>query len=65
MPLCYSAPLIRCAIAGLAVGFWASLDELRARWAAEHTWEPSMAEEERERLFGKWQKAVQRTLEWE
>ncbi len=50
--------------AGLAVGFWSDLEELRANWAVDSTWEPAMPAEERERLYGRWQQAVERTLNW-
>ena len=50
--------------AGLATGFWADQDELRERWAEDKRWEPAMDEDERERQYARWKKAVQRTLDW-
>ena len=50
--------------AGLAVGFWSGLDELRANWVEERRWFPHMSRAERERTYGQWQKAVDRTLNW-
>ncbi len=50
--------------AGLAVGFWAGEDELRANWAEDCRWEPAMPVEESERLLGQWRKAVTRTFDW-
>lgn len=50
--------------AGLAVGFWASEDEIRDNWAVDKTWEPTMDTAERERLYGQWNKAVERTYDW-
>ncbi|MCL5109568.1 MAG: glycerol kinase GlpK [Chloroflexi bacterium] len=50
--------------AGLAVGFWSGLDELRENWAVAGVWQPKMAERERERLYGDWQRAVERSLGW-
>ncbi len=50
--------------AGLAVGFWESLDDLRANWQVDRTWEPQMSAEERERLYKGWLKAVERTFNW-
>ena len=50
--------------AGLAVGFWDSLDDLRANWQIDRTWEPKMSAEERARLFKGWLKAVERTFNW-
>ncbi len=50
--------------AGLAVGYWSSLDDLRANWQVDKVWEPQMAEETRERLYRGWKKAVQRSMHW-
>jgi glycerol kinase len=50
--------------AGLAVGFWNGPDDLRANWAEDTRWQPTMDAVERERLFAGWTKAVQRTLDW-
>jgi glycerol kinase len=50
--------------AGLAVGFWSSLDELRAMDSAAHRWEPSMPEAERAAGIARWRKGVERSLGW-
>lgn len=50
--------------AGLAVGYWSSLDELKANWAEDTTWTPAMAQETRQRGYAQWAKAVERTLNW-
>ncbi len=50
--------------AGLAVGLWDGLDELRAKWQQDRRWTPQMDGAERERLFRNWKKAVRRTLDW-
>jgi glycerol kinase len=50
--------------AGLAVGFWADQDELRERWSEDKRWEPDMDDDERERSYAKWKKAVERTFDW-
>jgi len=50
--------------AGLAVGFWSSLDELRANWQEDRRWTPSMDDGERARLDRNWKKAVSKTLDW-
>ena len=50
--------------AGLAVGFWADEDELRRQWAEDKRWTPSMDADQREKLYGRWKEAVQRTLDW-
>jgi len=50
--------------AGLAVGFWADLDELRANWREDRRWEPAMGEAERDERLRVWRKAVTRTFDW-
>jgi glycerol kinase len=50
--------------AGLAIGFWSDLEELRAHWQVDQTWEPMMDRVESEKLYRGWQKAVQRTFNW-
>lgn len=50
--------------AGLAVGVWADLDELRALWSEDERWEPHIEDDERERLMARWRKAVTRTFDW-
>jgi glycerol kinase len=51
--------------AGLAVGFWSDLEELRKNWAEDRTWQPDMTPETRERHCLRWKQAVERTLNWE
>jgi len=50
--------------AGLAVGFFKDLEELRAHWKAGHIWAPQMAETTREELYRSWKKAVTRSFNW-
>ncbi len=50
--------------AGLAVGFWEKIDDLRANWGVDHEWKPSMSEDAREKLYAEWLKAVTRTFDW-
>ena len=50
--------------AGLAVGFFKDTDELRAHWAMERTWHPSMHAARREELYRSWKKAVTRSFDW-
>jgi glycerol kinase len=50
--------------AGLAVGYFKNLDELREKWGVEHTWKPNMPETTREKLFSDWKKAVTRSFNW-
>lgn len=50
--------------AGLAVGFWKDLDELRANWQEDKRWEPTMDPAERDRLLRNWKKAVTKSFDW-
>lgn len=50
--------------AGLAVGLWSGLDELRQNWAEGTRFHPTMSLAERERKMRLWRKAVQRSLDW-
>jgi glycerol kinase len=50
--------------AGLAVGLWGSTEEVAALWAEDARWSPQMAVEDRERLYGRWKQAVERSLGW-
>lgn len=50
--------------AGLAVDFWDNLDDLRANWQMDKTWEPQMNSQLREQLYAGWKKAVTRTFAW-
>jgi glycerol kinase len=50
--------------AGLAVGFWAEIEDLRANWGKDHEWTPSMDAARRDREYAQWKKAVTRTFDW-
>jgi glycerol kinase len=50
--------------AGLAVGYWSNLDDLRQNWGVDKTWQPNMPDEQREQLYHFWKKAVQRSMNW-
>jgi len=50
--------------AGLAVGFWAEVEDLRANWAKDKEWTPSMDDAVREKEYKLWKKAVTRTFDW-
>jgi glycerol kinase len=52
-------------LAGLAVGFWTSREELDAKWKAARRYEPHMSEAERDGLYKRWLKAVERAKDWE
>jgi glycerol kinase len=50
--------------AGLAVGFWADTDELRANWQESRRWQPAWSSAQRADGYAGWKKAVDRTLDW-
>ena len=52
-------------LAGLAVGFWESKDEIKNKWSLERNFNPEMALEEREKKHNNWKRAVERSLSWD
>jgi glycerol kinase len=50
--------------AGLAVGVWIDLDEIKALWAEDQRWSPTMQPDEAKRLHQRWLEAVDRSLDW-
>jgi glycerol kinase len=50
--------------AGLAVGFWDTLDDLRRNWQVGATWQPAMDAQTRATLYRGWKKAVGRAMHW-
>jgi glycerol kinase len=50
--------------AGLAVGFWSEVEDLRANWGKDKEWQPQMDAEEREKEYRFWKKAVTKTFDW-
>jgi glycerol kinase len=50
--------------AGLAVGFWKDLDDLRENWRQDKRWEPRWSADQRDAAYAGWQKAVERTFDW-
>jgi len=51
-------------IAGLAVGYWSNLDELKDLNQIDHIWEPQMEGDRRTKLMRAWTKAVERSFDW-
>ena len=49
-------------LAGLAVGYWKSLEEVEGFWKAERTFEPKLNPARREELYGSWRSALRRAL---
>jgi glycerol kinase len=52
-------------LAGLATGFWSSQQEVAEHWAIDRTFEPKMSANQREKLYGNWKRAVERSRNWE
>ena len=50
--------------AGLAVGFWEKVEDLRINWGKDKEWLPKMDPETRAKLYKGWKKAVTRTFDW-
>jgi glycerol kinase len=50
--------------AGLATGFWAKVEDLRANWGKDKEWTPKMDAKTRDTLYQGWKKAVTRTFDW-
>ena len=51
-------------LAGLAVGYWASKEDVIKNWAIDKTFEPKIADEEREKRIKGWNKAVKYAYGW-
>jgi len=50
--------------AGLAVGVWSSTDEIKKLWAVAQVYSPNMEEEQRNRNWQGWQKAIEKSMGW-
>ena len=50
--------------AGLAVGYWKSLDDLRQNWGKDKDWSPKMDKGKVESEYSLWKKAVQKSRGW-
>jgi glycerol kinase len=50
--------------AGLAVGYWDDIDELRENWQVDREFSPEMDRERADRMYGRWDDAVERSLDW-
>lgn len=51
-------------LAGLAVGYWKSIDEISKQWEVEKKFEPGMEKDKAKELLRYWKKAVERTMNW-
>ena len=52
-------------LAGLAVGFWESKEEIATKWAVSQSYTPNLDEDKKEKLYRGWKKAVERAKGWE
>ena len=50
--------------AGLAVGYFKDLKDLRANWAVDHTWKPNLNNAKRDEMYKLWKRAVSKSLDW-
>jgi glycerol kinase len=50
--------------AGLAVGFYSEVEQLRSKWKSDRVWKPQMTQSDRDRLYRGWKKAVTRSFDW-
>ena len=51
-------------LAGLAVGYWSSTDEIQQQWQMERVFSPAMDEAKRKELSGGWKRAINTTVSW-
>ena len=51
-------------LAGLAVGYWGSREEVAAQWTCERRFEPAMGDDQRQALLATWGRAVARSRDW-
>jgi len=51
-------------LAGLAVGFWKDLDDIRANWAVDQTFQPEITDDQRKDRIHGWHKSVDCTRGW-
>ena len=51
-------------LAGIAVGYWENIEDVRANWALSRTFHADMTDEKRQHLLKGWKKAVGRAFQW-
>ena len=51
-------------LAGLAVGYWNSFDEIKGQWQMDRTFQPRMGSDQVKKLIERWQQAVERAKGW-
>ena len=64
-PQCVETTALGAAyLAGIAVGYWEDIEDVRANWALSRTFHADMTDEKRQHLLKGWKKAVGRAFEW-
>lgn len=64
-PVCVETTAMGAAyLAGLAVGYWASKDDVIKNWAIDRTFAPAIPAEKREKMIKGWNKAVKCAYAW-
>ena len=64
-PQCVETTALGAAyLAGIAVGYWEDVEDVRANWALSRTFHADMSDEKRQYLLKGWKKAVGRAFEW-
>ena len=64
-PKCIETTALGAAyLAGLAVGYWEDLDDIRRNWELGRTFEPKMDEEKRKANIDGWEEATRRSYGW-
>ena len=65
-PKCVETTALGAAyLAGLAVGFWNSMEEIEGIREVSRVFTPAMDKDTRDRLYAGWKKAVERSMKWE
>ena len=52
-------------LAGLAVGYWKSPDDVKANWEIERRFDPAMSQKDRDHRRSRWNEALERARDWE
>ena len=65
-PVCVETTALGAAyLAGLAVGYWSSQEEIARNWAVDRTFLPAITTQERDKKLQGWKRAVTRAFDWE
>jgi glycerol kinase len=51
--------------AGLAIGYFKDLADLRANWAMDRTWQPNLPQDRRDEMYKLWKRAVTKSFDWQ